>query len=193
MKAATVGRITTFSTTAAEVEAKPFFQLEVKTRFGTGLMILGNVDHGRESWYDSSGKILFLEHGLVVKTLGFPEDVLDTRWPDDSPFVTGLQHLREPLTASRQVDLDGYRFGVEETSRWVPEGEAEIDILGTRHRLLRVTEQVSASDGRRSLNRYWVDPADGFIWKSEQTLPGGLVLTLTSLKPYKGGVHAATP
>jgi hypothetical protein len=63
-----------------------------------------------------------------------------------------------------------------------------VDILGTPRPLLRIDEHVrSAALGFEADNRYWVDPADGFVWKSRQTIPGGLTLTLTELRAYRGG------
>lgn len=175
------------SITAASVAAKPYYQLEVNSPTGSSLLILGNIDHGREAWYDASGGIVFLHYGLLVKTNNLRPDILATRLPADSPFRLGLQHLTAPVTTTRSLDLPDYRYGVKVTSRLTPEGMRDITILGTVHHLLLIDEQARApSIGFTANNRYWVDPHDGFVWKSRQTIPGGLTLTMTELRPYRG-------
>lgn len=175
------------SPTPASVAAKPYYQLEVRSKAGTAVLILGNLDHGREAWYDATGGILFLRHGILVKTWRMRPDIVTTRLPADSPFRTGLQHLQTPVQTTRSLDLPGYRYGVTATSMLTPAGMHDVSILGTVHRLLRIDEHMSApSVGFEADNRYWVDPTDGFVWKSRQTIPGGLTLTLTELKPYRG-------
>jgi hypothetical protein len=174
---------------AADVAARPYYQLQVDSKHGEALLVLGNVDAGREAWYSAQDEIVFLQDGLLVKSWHLGTDIDTTRLPADSPFRTGLQHVRAPVESQRMVDVSpGYRYGVMLDSRLVPAGIETVDILGTRHRLLRIDEHVrSAALGFEADNRYWVDPADGFVWKSRQTIPGGLTLTLTELRVYRGG------
>lgn len=174
--------------TAAEVAARPYYQLQVDSKRGSALLVLGNVNAGREAWYSAQDEIVFLQHGLLVKSWHLGTDIDATRLPADSPFRTGLQHVRAPIESHRVVDLSpDYRYGVTLDSRLSPAGVETVDILGTRHRLLRIDEHVrSAALGFEADNRYWVDPADGFVWKSRQTIPGGLTLTLTELRAYRG-------
>lgn len=173
--------------TAASVAARPYSQLQVESSKTSALLILGNVDAGREAWYSAAHEIVFLRHGLMVKTSGLAQDIDATRLPADSPFRTGLQRLRAPVETTRSLDLSpGYRYGVTAASTLTPIGPEAVDILGTTHRLLRIDEQVRipALDFQAT-NRYWVDPEDGFVWKSRQTIPGGPTLTLTVLRPYR--------
>lgn len=174
---------------AAEVAARPYYQLQVDSKHGEALLVLGNVDDGREAWYSARDEIVFLQHGLLVKSWHLGADIDATRLPADSPFRTGLQHLRAPVESHRTVDLSpGYRYGVTLDSLLAPAGMETVDILGTPRTLLRIDEHVrSAASGFEADNRYWVDPADGFVWKSRQTIPGGLTLTLTELRAYRGG------
>lgn len=175
------------SPTAESVAAKPYYQLKVSSKAGSALLILGNIDHGREAWYSATGEILFLKHGVLMKTWAMEPDIVATRLPADSPFRTGLQHLTAPVQSTRSLDLPGYRYGVRVTATLTPVGTETVDILGTPHELLRVDEHLDAAGmDFRADNQYWVDPRDGFVWKSRQSIPGGLTLTLTELKPYRG-------
>lgn len=178
----------TLDLSAADVAARPYYQLQVDSKHGEALLVLGNVDGGREAWYSAQDDIVFLRHGLLVKSWHLGTDIDATRLPADSPFRTGLQHVRAPVESHRTVDLSpGYRYDVRLDSRLSPAGMETVDILGTPRPLLRIDEHVrSAALGFEADNRYWVDPADGFVWKSRQTIPGGLTLTLTELRAYRG-------
>lgn len=173
--------------TAAKAAAVPYAQLGITTKTSSAVLILGYVDHGRMTWYSAGKEIVFTRHGVVVKTWHLHPDILATRLPADSPFVTGLEHLTAPVTTTRTLDLPDYRYGVLATSELVPAGLHDVSILDTVHRLLRIDEHLRApSIDFVADNAYWVDPDTGFVWKSRQTLPGGKTLTLTTLKPYRG-------
>ena len=62
--------------------------------------------------------------------------------------------------------------------------------LGVPHHVDMVVEQLSAPEARyQATNRYWVDPTDGFVWKSEQQVLPGVRMTLVQLRPYRGDRH----
>jgi hypothetical protein len=171
-----------------EVLARPYFQMQVDQGRHSAVLVLGNVDGDREAWYSGDGVILFLRHGLLVKSWGMPATNFDgTALPADSPFLAGLERLTGPVTTTRQVDLSpGYRYGVKLVSRLSPGPLETVQVLGTPHRLRRVDEHVSAQAmDWQADNQYWVDPSDGLVWKTRQTLPGGATLTLTMLRPYR--------
>lgn len=173
--------------TAAEVAAKPFYQMQASGPQGSAVLILGNVDGQRQAWYGAHQTVLFLDHGRVVETTGLGEDLDGVQLPADDPFTRGLQHLTAPRVYHYRVDWSpGYRYGVPIEARLIPAGKTQITILGTRHEVLRVDEQVSAPSAHFSAtNHYWVDPQDGFVWKSEQQVTPSIRLALLSLRPYR--------
>lgn len=174
---------------ADEVQAKPFFQMRATTGSGDAILILGNVDGQRQLWYGKDGVVVVLEHGRVTQTVGLSQnlDASHTRSTSD-PFEAGLHKLDAPTTFEREDDWSpGYRYGIAVQSRLTPSGSTDIDILGTPHHVLLITEDVTAKvAGYHAVNRYWVDPQDGFIWMSEQEILPGLKLKLVQLKPYRG-------
>jgi hypothetical protein len=174
--------------TAAEVAARPYYQMEASTRDGHAVLILGNIDGVREDWYGNHGVVVFLEHGQLVQTAGLSQNLDGLREPADNPFIRGLQHLTAPVDYIRQEDWSpGYRYGVPVNARLVPAGTEQLTILGQTHTVLRVDEHLSApAAGYRATNHYWVDPADGFVWKSVQQVGPGLAITLVQLRPYRG-------
>lgn len=175
--------------TPEAVAASPYYQAMATTSAGSAVLILGNLDGAREAWYSASQEAVFIEHGRVVKTAGLPQNLDALRVGGQDPFVAGLHRLSGPVEYRRQEDWSpNYRYGVEVTARLVPAGEETVRILGTAHRLLRVDERISAPAARyEAQNRYWVDPSDGFVWKSRQSILAGTTIELVQLKPYRGG------
>jgi hypothetical protein len=172
-----------------EVQAKPYFQMHATTAAGDAILILGNVDGQRQLWYGKDGVILVLEHGRVTQTVGLVQN-LDASHLESTgdPFAIGLHKLGAPATYEREDDWSpGYRYGIAVQGRLTPSGSTDVDILGTSHHVLLVTEDVAATAaGFHAVNRYWVDPQDGFVWMSEQEILPGLTLKLVQLKPYRG-------
>lgn len=174
--------------TAEQVAAKPYYQMQADSAHGSAVLILGNLDGARQDWYGASNVVVFLEHGRIVQTAGLPANLDGLQLPASDPFARGLQHLTAPLTYTLHADWSpGYRYGVPITATLVPRGLAHIVILGQGHDLQRVDEHWSAPGlGRDVTNHYWVDPHDGFVWKSEQIVAPGITLTLQQLRPYRG-------
>ncbi len=178
--------------TAQEVSAKPFYQMRATTAEGDAVLVLGNVDGRRQLWYGNDGGVVVLQDGRVVQTIGLAQNLDNSRVPEArDPFRTGLQTLHSAQSYTREDDWSpGYRYGIQVKSELIPSGSADIDILGTQHHVLLVTEKVVAKvAGYSATNRYWVDPTDGFVWMSEQQVMPGLTLKLVQLRPYRG----ATP
>ena len=175
--------------TPASVAAKPFFQLQATSPKGRAVLILGGVEGDLQGWYGHGGDGLFLDHGLVVRTVGLRQNLDGTRWQSGNPFVPGLQGLGSGFEGIRIVDWSpGYRYGVTEHVHLVLAGMEDVNILGTIHHLRRVDEHVDAREaGFTAENHYWIDPADGFIWKSHQVVAPGLPLDLVQLRPYRDG------
>jgi len=173
--------------TAAEVAAKPYFQLQVTSSVGSAVLILGNVDGSREAWYGTNQVAIFIAHGRVVKTIGLSQNLDGVQLPADDPFARGLQTLGAPMNYRLSKDWSpGYRYGIPVDATLTPAGQEQISILGTTHQVLRVDEQLSAPALHyRAINHYWVDPQDGFIWKCEQQVAPGLTLQLVQLRPYR--------
>lgn len=173
--------------TSASVNARPYFQLEAIAGRNQAVLILGGVDGARHYWYGHGGVILVLDHGQLVQTVGLAQNLDGVHLPAANPFVRGLQHLTGPVTYVRHDDWSpGYRYGVRVLARLVPMGTTRLTILGRVRRVLRVDETLDAPAAHdQTTNRYWVDPRDGFIWKSEQQVAPGLTLTLVQLRPYR--------
>lgn len=174
--------------TPEAVAAKPYFQLEVKAPTGTAVLILAKVDHGQLGWYGGNHDIVITRGGLVIKTVGLRSNLDAMAIQGDDPFRVGLHRLQGPVDYTRRMDWSpDYRYGVEVQAHLEPQGVERVSILGHNRELRRVDERLTVlATGEHMTNRYWVDPADGFIWKSRQYVAPGFPLELIQLRPYRG-------
>jgi hypothetical protein len=179
----------TVAPTADSVAATPYFQLQVNAPDGEAILILAKVERGRLGWFGVGHDGVFTRDGVVVKTVGLAQNLDDAAFPATNPFRSGLQRLNGPVDYPRRMDWSpGYRYGVVMQAHLVPMALESVDILGTVRQLRRIDEHLSAkAPGLHFTNRYWVDPADGFIWKSRQYVAPGLRLELIQLRPYREG------
>lgn len=187
--------------TRDEVFARPYYQLRLDSPWGSALMALGRVEGSREYWATSTGQVLLIEHGLVRRVFGFPQTLEDTRFVNEEqdggsgggtdPFSRGLHQIEDGALSVRELDwMPGYRYGVQVQSRFSRGLSETVKVLDESRELLRIDELISAKNADFTvLNRYWVDPADGFIFVSEQHPLPGMALRLTQLRPYRGGVR----
>jgi len=184
---ASLGSPAPLELTRAQVNALPYYQIEVTTEYGSAVMALVRTQGDLQYWQASSRQLLLLQDGVVVRTLGFPDDLLGTRLAPDSPFISGLQHIGEEQASQRWIDLGpGYLLDVPLTGKLRRVGNETVRILDQDHGLLRIDEHLSAPiKGMAATNSYWVDPSDGFILQSRQQVTPSLTVTITQLRPLR--------
>lgn len=169
--------------TAADVAANRYPQIKVKGPRGGAILVLGNLDGNRQAWYSNDRSIVFLEDGVLVGTHGGTPELQEMRIEGDNPFHA-LHRIQAPITVQRQYDvMPGYRFGLAVTATLERLGTEKIEILGNAHSLVHVRERLRGEGWKRD-NHYWVDPANGFIWKSVQAIAPDASLEIMQLKPY---------
>jgi hypothetical protein len=122
--------------------------------------------------------------GRVVKTSGLPENLRGTIFIGADPVALGLHTLQTDQTSVREIDLDlerNYGLVLECELRTI--GERKIEITEIEFNTVLVRERCKARTLNWAFtNLFWVDPADGFVWKSRQhiarTFPPILIETL---------------
>lgn len=131
------------------------------------LLVLGEYEgEDRLRWYSAENQILTTFGPFVVKALGTEVELRGT-------ILSGKWHvdLREMVArrVERVLDLEGPgRASVLVRSRFELDGLEDIQILGKVRQLRLIKERAVAGGRFRYTNRYWVDPATGFCWKSSQ-------------------------
>lgn len=173
--------------TRQQVDATPYYQITIEAPTGEAVMALVRLQEGVGFWMASTRQILMLEDGLAIRSVGFNDNLDGTHFDGESPFKKGLHRIADGLQTRRQVDfVDGYRMGVSVNSRFSKKGLETVHILDRDVALLRVDEDITMDGlGFSAQNRYWVDPADGFIMASVQHLTPELPLRIVQVRPNK--------
>ena len=149
------------------------------------MLILGTADgDGTLNWYGADHKSISTRGPIITRVVGFEVELrearFETSWPSDIRSMTGGQYRRTlSYLADRPVEVQlESSFEARETKK--------IMILGTDYQVDEIHERVSSGGRYRFTNRYWIDSATGFCWKSAQTaIPTLPVLHIEILKPYK--------
>lgn len=153
------------------VDNIPYASISAKVGKGPrSLLILGRYDGKDLHWLSADNATVVTRAGRVVKTSGFPENMKATNYLGADPVSQDLHKLSEPRAFSRSIDIDkGSFYGLVLDSRFVPLGEAEINIAELDLRTMLVEEITAARTiNWKFSNYYWVDAFDGFVWKSMQ-------------------------
>ena len=149
----------------------PYASIAVKIGKGPrSLLILWRSEREEMHWLSADGAALVTRHGRVVRTAGLPATIRDTVSSREDPLVTGLHQLGETGSWDRELDLDP-EGPVLLYSTFRVIGPRSIEISEINFDTILVEEHVETRGLNWSFtNRYWVDPADGFVWRSRQTI-----------------------
>ena len=170
---------------ADTVAASRFAQIKVTSSEGGAILVLGNIDGERQAWYSSDENIVFLQQGLIVATHGGAPELRGMSVLGSNPF-NDLRTVLPGTTVQRRYDvMPGYRYGMTAIGTLQPLGLETLNILGKTRNLLHVRESLQGDDWVAT-NHYWVDPGNGFIWKSAQAIAPGASLEIIQLKPFAG-------
>ena len=145
-------------------------------RVGKGpqaLLLLARSDGEEQHWISGLDRsVLALRGGRVVRTFGFPENLKNTRADEIDPVDRLLHKLTGPVRHTRYIDLDrGPHFDLVMDSVFESLGPQKVRIVELDFDTILVREKnVARTLNWRFDNLYWVDPADGFVWKSRQVI-----------------------
>jgi len=145
-------------------------------RVGSGpqaLLLFARQQGDEQHWISGTDRsLLTLRGGRIVRTFGFPENLKETRQNGVDLVNHALHKLGGPKTGTRYIDLDlGSRFNLAIDSVFESLGTREIRIVDLEFQTILIRENNSARTlNWKFQNLYWVDPEDGFVWKSRQVI-----------------------
>ncbi len=177
--------------TRQQVAALPYAAIQLKWGHGPRVLSALALAEGEQlKWVTQDKKMLVTQHGRLIKTLGFEQDLVYTGnlSADPLPRLLTLMQQRQDLRwASEQDWQPGYISGYTSVSRFEYNGEESQNILGTPVRLVKFTEHVRYSKFNRQLqNTFWLSPDSGKVIKSRQFIgPGQPEVEITFIKPYQ--------
>ena len=158
-------------------------------RVGRGpqdFLVLGKIDGRDQHWVASDKSILVIRGGRLVRTVGFNENLLGTIDVGEDPVDKQLHVVENGASYTRLVDMDFKQsFGVPIDSTFEVLGDAKIEIVELTFDTIVVRERSSVRTFQWDFeNIYWVDPEDGFVWRSRQHFTRSLPpITYDVLKP----------
>jgi len=175
----------------AELDAIQSALIAVSVAGGPRSYVAPVADNGGYlSYADAKRRIIVLRGAAIARTNGLRHDLIGVRFAAEDP----LAHPR-PLAdwpgqvdrayQFRQRDLDAY--GITLTCVFERGPRSRIDIVERRHEVVQVTE-TCRNQARRVINRHWVAPESGVVWKSEQWIgPNEPPFTIEVVTPYRQG------
>lgn len=146
----------------------------IAARIGRGprsLLVLWEIDGETLTWLSADNIAILTKRGRIIRTAGLPEDLNATRFPQPDPLALGhegISAIRSPY--GRLIDLNApRRFDVEIVSEMRVIGQRTIEIASIGFDTVLVEETCRARHFNwKYQNRFWLDPVDAFVWKSEQ-------------------------
>lgn len=175
--------------TRALLNQIPFATLAVGEVDGAVGFVIAVSDSGGYVVYQDVERNGVVQHGaLVTATNGLPFNLSSTRFGTGDPIANPRPLAEWPATTDRR-----YRFRLQAAENFeiavrcvygaaVPE---VVEIYEIPFDLVRVPERC-ANATRSFENVYWVDPANGAIWQSNQWIgPRQIPFRISVVRPYQ--------
>tara|TARA_B100001750_G_C15444659_1_gene565528 strand:- start:5 stop:715 length:711 start_codon:yes stop_codon:yes gene_type:complete len=154
------------------VENIPYASLIMKIGKGSsGLLILESLKDNETIWVSADQVVIVLKEGRIVRTLGLNNNLISVKRINQSfknvisstEFSTdyySYYSYEDPPLRNLKVHVYLEKIGLR-----------DVDILGEQKNLLLIHETISSKEIRwQATNKYWIDPKDYYVWKSEQTI-----------------------
>ncbi|MFJ5362693.1 YjbF family lipoprotein [Pectobacterium sp. CHL-2024] len=174
--------------TAKQVANTPYASAYLKVgKAPQAFVVLAFAEQNQLKWIGADKNIVATQHGRLVKTQGFGEDITYVDNLQQDPLTLGLLKTSMPMTWQSRVEwAQVFRGGYDTRSVFQARGKEIVKILDTSRELLRFDEQVTVPALNESYtNSYWLDPTNGSVVQSQQYMgPGMALVTFTVLKPY---------
>ncbi|WP_409306489.1 YjbF family lipoprotein [Pectobacterium sp. B1J-3] len=174
--------------TAKRVADTPYASAYLKVgQAPQAFVVLAFAEHDQQKWIAADKNMVVMQHGRLVKTQGFGEDVTYVSHLDQDPLALGLLKSSTPTTWQRRVEWSQvFRGGHEITSVFHSRGKESVIILDKPRELVRFDEQVTVPAlNENYTNSYWIEPSNGQVVQSYQYMgPGMALVKFTVLKPY---------
>jgi hypothetical protein len=154
------------------VENIPYASALLKVGKGPeGLVILESIENDNFLWVSRDKIYIVTKDGRIKRSIGLPNNLTE---------ITSInQSFKDLLTKPNPVTEYYSYYSFEEPTLFnlkvsikiTNKGIHEVEILGDRKQLILFEESISSElIGWKEKNKFWVDPDNYFIWKSEQNI-----------------------
>ena len=160
-----------FPITRELIDNIPYASIRLKIGKGpAGLLILENKERKKNTWLSADQVTIVEREGRIIRTLGLTNNLTSIR-PQSVNYVEVVKNKDNPVYKSF-ISLDNPEvFELELKVKVLNKGLEEIEIVDKKYSLIHFIEEKENRYLRwKSKDHYWVDPEDGFVWKSIQNI-----------------------
>ena len=160
-----------FPITRELIDNIPYASIRLKIGKGpAGLLILEIKERKKNTWLSADQVTIVEREGKIIRTLGLTNNLTSIR-PQSVNHVELVKNKDSPVYKSF-ISLDNPEvFELELKVKVLNKGLEEIEILDKKYSLIHFIEEKENRYLRwKSKDHYWVDPEDGFVWKSIQNI-----------------------
>ena len=160
-----------FPITRELIDNIPYASIRLKIGKGpAGLLILENKERKKNTWLSADQVTIVEREGKIIRTLGLTNNLTSIR-PQSVNYVEFVKNKDNPVYKSF-ISLDNPEvFELELKVKVLNKGLEEIEIVDKKYSLIHFIEEKENRYLRwKSKDHYWVDPEDGFVWKSIQNI-----------------------
>jgi len=177
-----------YAFTKAEILDQPLGVLGVQVDKGLkGIVVWSKREGALDYWRSGNGVLVVTQAGRVVKTSGFPQDLMASR------LVSGIDPLGQPLDPAREyafvreIDYRPDQYGVAAEHRLRYVGPSTITIFDETRPVAAWEETVRLPSKRQSYTQLLqVDPQTGQLLGSTQRVGARMSVRFELLKPSAG-------
>lgn len=147
----------------------PYASMKLQIGKGpTGLVILESINKDITTWVSADGVYIQLKNGRIEAAQGLVNNLSNFR----SSELTFKEIIDKEFngTSYRYISLDSPTvLDMKVRVQTSIKGIQSIDLINSKRDLILVEEEIDNEFiGWEFINQYWVDPVDGFVWKSNQ-------------------------
>lgn len=160
-----------FPITRELIDNIPYASIRLKIGKGpAGLLILEIKERNKNTWLSADQVTIVEREGKIIRTLGLTNNLTSIR-PQSVNHVEFVKNKDSPIYKSF-ISLDNPEvFELELKVKVLNKGLEEIEIVDKKYSLIHFIEEKENRYLRwKSKDHYWVDPEDGFVWKSIQNI-----------------------
>ena len=160
-----------FPITRELIDNIPYASIRLKIGKGpAGLLILETKERKKNTWLSADQVTIVEREGRIIRTLGLTNNLTSIR-PQRVNYVEFVKNKDNPIYKSF-ISLDNPEvFELELKVKVLNKGLEEIEIVDKKYSLIHFIEEKENRYLRwKSKDHYWVDPEDGFVWKSIQNI-----------------------
>lgn len=135
------------------------------------ILALAYIENGQFKWVSADEAMLVLEHGRVVKTTGFKNNLLYMFDTKSDPLKQGMTQIQTGQTWQSTTDWSGNSETGHVISYEIVNTQiSNLNLLEHDFQTKLVTEEVKFSSGEVATNMFWFDLRSGLLIKSRQSI-----------------------